>query len=64
MIDDILEAVVDFFLDLFFCKKVNSKLRKTIPNSFLRWTVTTLIYLLVVTVLVILGVGIYLLVTN
>ena len=62
MMDDILEAVIDLFWDLIVWKKLDAKLKKKIQNRFLRWAVEVLIYLLALTALFLLFVGIYLLV--
>jgi len=62
MMDDILEAVIDLFIDLFVWERLNTKLKKQIKNRFLRWTVELMIYLLALTVLLLLIVGIYLLI--
>ena len=62
MMDDILEAVIDLFVELFVWERLNRKLKKKIPNRFLRWTVEVLIYLLALTVLLLLIAGIYLLI--
>jgi hypothetical protein len=62
MMDDILEAVIDLFVELFVWERLNRKLKKKIPNRFLRWAVEVLIYLTALTVLLLLIVGIYLLI--
>ena len=60
--DDLFDAVLDFFAELFIWEQLNEDLRKKIPNRFLRWIVTTLIYLLIVMALLLLLKGIYLLI--
>ena len=52
------DFVMDLFLELFVWEQLNGFLERAIPNRFLRWTVATLIYLLVLTALLLLLIGI------
>ena len=57
--DDFIDLIVDFFLELFVWEHMNSFLRKKIQNRPLRWFATTLIYLLIVVMLFSILYGIY-----
>ena len=52
------DFVMDLFLELFVWEQLNSFLIRAISNRFLRWTVATLIYLLVLIALLLVLIGI------
>ncbi len=61
--DDIFDFIIDFFLELFVWEHVNGYLRKKITNRPLRWLVTSAIYFLAFTVLLLILIGVYQLLT-
>ena len=57
--DDLIDLVVDFFLELFLWEQMNDYFRKKIQNRPLRRIIVCLVYLTILMVLLLVLYGIY-----
>lgn len=62
--DDLFDFIVELFMELFRWEDLNRSLRKRIPNRLLRGFITTLIYILISAVLVLIMAGVFLLISK